>query len=192
MSGTIELSPLVRHSRRRLTEQPVARAIHAPWSDEPMLLLDDGVPYMITPEERDPVRRSEGRHTIPARQITLLRDHAEAGARFDRIALVHELDPFGPVADLLPVLRRGPVTCSQQVAEAVVSPIPDHPVVARVARVVDRVAGLISSGAGGLESVLRESADLALDPIVFGVVGIGAAPRQGVTARWYPLAAWRW
>jgi hypothetical protein len=160
----------------------------AMWTERPLILLDGGSPYLVAPAERDPHRTPAGRHPMPATARAALRRYAAAGHRFDRIAIVHELDPAGPVAVLRGMLREGPVTCSDAVAHAVVGPVPDHPATVRAVRSIDAVVG---GGMRAIGSVLRQRP--ALDPIVFGVVGVGGAPpADGGPAAWYPLCGWVW
>jgi hypothetical protein len=160
----------------------------ATWTDQPLILLDGGKPYLVAPVERDPHRTARGRHPMPAAARAVLRRYAAAGHRFDRVAIVHELDPAGPVGTLAGMLRHGPVTCSDAVARAVVGPVPDHPATARAVRSIDAVVG---GGVRAIGSALRQRP--ALDPIVFGVVGIGdGVPVDGEPAVWYPLCGWVW
>ncbi|TCO13874.1 hypothetical protein EV652_12534 [Kribbella steppae] len=186
MPTTFELFPVRRVSDRDDVPQlPVLRAV---WHDDPLIVLDGTVPYLVTPAARDPHRGADGRHLVPTAQLAQLRRLVDAGLQFDEIAIAHELDPDGPVSTLLPVLRSGPMTCSDEVARTVVGPVPEHPGVAKVVRALDRVAGGFSAAG----SLVRAGAEAVLDPIVFGVIGLDPALRDGTPALWYPLAAWRW
>jgi hypothetical protein len=167
---------------------PVPRP--ATWMEEPFIVSDGGKLFLGAPAERDPQRGPDGRHPMPAKARAELRRYAAAGHRFDRIAIVHELDPQGPVAVVLPVLRQGPVTCSDAVARAVVGPVPDHPATARAARSLD---ALVGRGTRAVGAALSSRPGLLLDPVVFGVVGVGGSvPRDGELATWYPLCGWMW
>ncbi len=162
--------------------------ILASWHDDPVIALDGTVPYLVTPAARDPHSEPGGSHVIPTVQLAELRRLEEAGMRFDEIAIAHELDPHGPVSGLLPVLRRGPVTCSDEIARMVVGPVPEHPGMIRTVLTLDRVVG----GFSAVGSTVRTRAEAILDPVVFGVIGLDSAVRDGAPALWYPLVAWRW
>ncbi len=179
------MSTTVRRSIPHSAQLPVLRAT---WYDEPVITLDGGLPYLVAPAARDPQRGPDGRHLIPGPQLARLRELGNTGLRFEQIAILHELDPNGPVSPLLPVLQRGPVTCSDEVARVVVGPVPEHPGVLRAVRGLDRVV----AGFSAVGSALRAGTDVLLDPIVFGVVGEGSRLRDGAPALWHPLVAWRW
>jgi hypothetical protein len=179
------VSTTIRRSIPRSVQLPVLRAT---WHDDPVITLDGGLPYLVAPAGRDPHRGPDGSHLIPAPQLARLRELGNTGLRFEQIAIVHELDPDGPVSPLLPALRRGPVTCSDEVARVVAGPVPEHPGVLRAVRGLDRIAG----GFSAIGSAVRAGADALLDPIVFGVVGEGARLHDGGPALWHPLVAWRW
>ena len=185
-----ELQPSRLPARRLSRAEPLVLPAprRATWTAQPLILLDGGNPYLVVPAERDPHRTPDGRHPMPATARAVLRRYAAAGHRFDRVAIVHELDPAGPVAVLRGMLRDGPVTCSDAVARTVVGPVPDHPATARAVRSIDAAVG---GGMRAIGSLLRQRP--ALDPIVFGVVGIGgSAPADGEPATWYPLCGWVW
>jgi hypothetical protein len=147
------------------------------WSEQPVAVLDRGVPWLYGPVERDPLRTARGHIVLPRREIKRLRALAALGVPFQRLAIAHELDPDGAVADILPELREGPRTCTDGVARALVGPQPVHPLVRGATRVFDAVA--------------RRTAESVLDPILFGVVGV-PEPAHGRPATFYPLVAWRW
>ena len=179
MSTTASSSLLRKTSAER--SWPV---IHADWHDEPVLMVEGSSPYLVTPAKRDPWL-TEGRHYIPTAQLRNLRTANRGAQKFDAIAIVHELDAAGAVKTLLPVLAKGPATCSDEVARLVVGVAPQHPGVARAVRLLDGIAGGMT--------VVRSAAGRLLDPIVFGVVSTGGTPlRDGSPAAWHALAAWRW
>ena len=182
MSTTISPSVL----RKTTGEAPRAwPTIEADWREEPVLMVEEARPYLVTPADRDPQRLTDGRHFVPGAQLRNLRTADRSSRTFDAIAIVHELDASGAVKTLLPVLAEGPVTCSDEVARLVVGAVPHHLGVARAIRILDGFAG-------GLTAV-RSGAERLLDPIVFGVVAIGGVPlRDGTPASWHALAAWRW
>lgn len=152
------------------------------WSEQPIVVLDEGRPWLYVPVERDPLMTARGHIALPRQQIKQLRILAALGVPFQRLVIAHELDPNGPAADLLPVLHDGPRTCTDAVARVLVGPQPAHPTLRRAARIAD---GLIGRAA------VARVAEKILDPILFGVVG---APDlvNGCPALFYPLAAWRW
>lgn len=142
-----------------------------------MLVLDRGVPWLYGPVEGDPLTTARGHRALPHREIKRLRALATFDVPFQRLAIAHELDPDGPVADVVPMLEAGPRTCSDAVARMLVGPELGHPWVRAVVRIC---------GAGA-----RCAAEMVLDSILFGVVG---APdlNHGRPAHFYPLVAWRW
>jgi hypothetical protein len=147
------------------------------WSEQPVVVLDQGVPWLYGPVERDPLMTTRGRVALPRREIKRLRALAALDVPFQRLAIAHELDPDGPAADIVPMLGDGPRTCTDAVARALVGPQPVHPWVRRTVQVFDAAA--------------RRAAEEVLDPILFGVVGDPDLV-HGCPALFYPLAAWRW
>lgn len=171
MTRTVDLD-----LRRRWPQLPAPRTFI--WSEQPVVVLDRGMPWLYGPAERDPLRTARGHIVLPRRETTQLRVLATLGVPFQRLAIAHELDPDGPAADILSELRDGPRTCTDDVARTLVGPQPAHPVVRRAARLLDR-------------ATLARATEKILDPILFGVVG---APDlvHGRPALFYPLVAWRW
>jgi hypothetical protein len=147
------------------------------WSEQPVVVLDRGVPWLYGPVERDPLMTKRGRVVLPRREVKRLRALAALNVPFQRLAIAHELDLEGPAADIAPTLIAGPRTCTDAVARALVGPQPVHPWVRWAVQILDPAA--------------RRAAEKVLDPILFGVVG---APdlTHGHPAHFYPLAAWRW
>jgi hypothetical protein len=162
----------------------LAQPIVMTWSEAPRVALDRGAPWLFGPAECDPLRDHRGRLPVPRPVRARLRELADVGLPFQRVALAHELDATGPVQELLPRLRQGVVECSDATARLLVGPPPPHPAVRRAARVLDAVVGGLGGGA-------VRAADAVLDPTVFGVVG-RRPPRPGDTTLWFPLIAWRW
>lgn len=155
------------------------------WSDRPVVALDRGAPWLYGPADRDPLMGAGGPVAVPRRQRRQLEEVAARGPRFHAVAVAHELDPDGPVRSLLPQLRHGPRTCTDEVARELVGPAPAHPAVVRVAGLLDSLVGgaALAAAAGALDAVL--------DPIVFGV--LAPAPlAHGTPSLWFPLAVWRW
>jgi hypothetical protein len=156
------------------------------WSNYPVLVMDRNRPWLLAPDERDPLRDWKGRMPIPRSARKQLAALLPAALPFTRIAIAHELDPAGPVQPLLPAMRQEPVGCSEELARALTGPPPAHPGVHRAAHALDRLLG------GGTARTASRVVDLLFDPIVFGVVAPGGRPRHGEPCLWFPLAAWRW
>jgi hypothetical protein len=131
------------------------------------------------------MRGSHGRTVVPGRQRARLKRIAELGVPFHRLAVAHELDPEGPVRQLLPVLRDGPQLCTDEVAGVLVGEVPAHPGVSQAVRVLD------SAIRGATTTIPVTALVSAFDPIIFGVIA-PQPPRHGQLCLWYPLAAWRW
>jgi hypothetical protein len=156
------------------------------WTETPLVSIDrSGVPWVIGPVEDDPLRSARGRTVIPHKQRTQLKRIAKLGIPFQRLAIAHELDPQGPVRQLLPALRTQPRTCTQEVARGLVGDVPAHPGVTRAVMVLDAAVSGATS-AVGINAVVS-----VLDPIFFGVIA-PTPPRHGQLCLWYPLVAWRW
>ena len=156
------------------------------WTETPLVSIDrSGVPWVIGPAEHDPLQSARGRTVVPHKQRAQLKRIAKLGVPFQRLAIAHELDPQGPVRQLLPALRTQPQLCTQEVARALVGDVPAHPGVTREVTVLDAaVSGATSAvGINAMVSVL--------DPIIFGVIA-PTPPRHGSLCLWYPLVAWRW
>jgi hypothetical protein len=156
------------------------------WTEARLISLDrSGAPWIISPVERDPLRDPRGRAVLPRRERARLKHIAELDVPFQRLAIAHELDPEGPVRDLLPALKTGPRTCTDAVARTLVGDVPAHPGVARAIQALDvLVCGATSVVADYVWKAL-------LDPIIFGIIA-PTPPRHGQLCLWYPLAAWRW
>jgi hypothetical protein len=156
------------------------------WTETPLVSLDrSGVPWVIGPAEHDPLRSTGGRTVIPHKQRTQLKRTAQLGVPFQRIAIAHELNPHGPVRQLLPALRKEPQPCTDELAQALVGPVPPHPGVTRAVRVLDAAVR------GATSAVPVNAVVSALDPIIFGVIA-ATTPHHGQLCLWYPLVAWRW
>jgi hypothetical protein len=179
-----ELAPVAADLARQLPDLPPS--IVLPWSDDPVVTRDrSGAPWLYASASRDPLRRGDGVAVLPRRQRRQLRRIAAVGARFDAVAVAHELDPDGPARSVLPLLADGPRTCTDEVARALVGPVPQHPGLARVAGMLDQLRG------GDALTRVSKALDRLLDPVVLGVV----APYglvHGAPAVFQPLVAWRW
>jgi hypothetical protein len=178
-----ELSELSIQIKEKWPSLP--QPVWLPWTERPLISVDrSGVPWVIGPAERDPLRDSRGRTLIPRRQRAKLKRIADLGVPFQRLAIAHELDPNGPIRDHLPVLEQGPKTCTDEVARALVEEVPAHPGVERAIRALD-------AAVGGAASAMPSLVATILDPIIFGIIA-PTPPQQGQLCLWYPLAAWRW
>jgi hypothetical protein len=156
------------------------------WTETPLVSIDrSGVPWIIGPAEHDPQRSVRGRTVIPHKQRAKLKRIAKLGVPFQRLAIAHELDPEGPVRQLLPALRTQPQPRTNEAARLLVGEVPAHPGVTRAVMVLDAAVNGATS-AVGINAVVS-----VLDPIIFGVIA-PAPPRDGQLCLWYPLVAWRW
>ncbi len=156
------------------------------WTETPLVSRDrSGVPWVIAPVERDPLRGPKGRTVLPRRQRARLKRIAELDIPFQRLAIAHELNPEGPVRQLLPALRDGPKKCTDEVARALVGGVPEHPGVKRAVQALDVLV------CGATSVVPAQVWNTLLDPIIFGIIAL-TPPQQGQLCLWYPLVAWRW
>ena len=157
------------------------------WNDSLVLALDGDVPWVFGPAERDPLPGRRGRTVLPRAARSRLTKIATYRVPFQAMTIAHELDPQGPVRELLPGLASGPQLCSDETARRMTGAVPAHPAVARAVRLLDHaVHGATTSAQAPARLIGR-----TLDPIVFGVVA--PEPLQpGDPSLWYPLTAWRW
>jgi hypothetical protein len=131
------------------------------------------------------MRGPRGRTVIPRRQRARLKQIAELGVPFQRLAIAHELNPEGPVRHLLPELKTGPLLLTDEVASALVGAVPEHPGVVRAVQALDVLVC-------GATSVVPDRVwNALLDPIIFGIIA-PTPPMHGQLCLWYPLATWRW
>lgn len=169
----------------------------ATWEDRHRLVVQDGKPWLFGPLESDPYTNRSGGYPLPADVEETLRGLALQGAEFHRIAIAHELDASGPVAAHLEdvPLHGRPITAKQ--AATFLGRAPATEEARHAARQIDerlRKAGRAARrlGEGAVIAAAAIPASIALDPIIFGVVGIGGLPLAGLPSLYYPLAAWRW
>ncbi len=157
------------------------------WNDSLVLALEGSVPWVFGPAERDPLCGHRGRTVLPRAARSRLAKIAAYRVPFQAVAIAHELDPEGPVAELLPELVSEPQLCSDETARRLIGTVPAHPGVSRAVRLLDQAVHGATSSAQAPARMIRRS----LDPIIFGVV----APKplqSGDLTLWYPLTAWRW
>ena len=171
----------------------------ADWQDNHRLVVDKGVPWIFGPVEIDPLLDRQGRMPLPDDIAAELRALAAAGAEFDRIVIAHELDAEGPVASLCDdVPAWGRPISGADARRCVVPPTASEATRSGASQLDDRVRRAAEIGRGiARTAAVVAAAPLALplavmDPIIFGVNGIGAPPRHDEPAVFYPLAAWVW
>jgi hypothetical protein len=156
------------------------------WTETHLVSLDrSGVPWVIGPAEHDPLRSMRGRTMIPHKQRAQLKRIAKLGVPFQRLAIAHELDPQGPVRQLLPALRTQPQPCTNELARVLAGEVPAHPGVTRAVMMLDAAIN------GATPAVGINAAVSVLDPIIFGVTA-PTPPQNRQLCLWYPLVAWRW
>ena len=152
-------------------------------SDRPVVGLDGGTPWLYAFADPTPCAARTGTPSSPVGSAGSCPDRG-GRSQFDAVAVAHELDVNGPVRSLMAELADGPRTCTDEVARALVGPVPAHPGVSRAAGMLAR-SSAASPGVGGA------ALDRLLDPIVFGVVApYGLA--HGLPGVFQPLVAWKW
>ena len=152
------------------------------WCESPRVIREHPSDWIVSPIERDPLRGRTGRTVLPHHARVRLRRIAAYGIPFQRIAIAHELDPEGPVAELTG-RDDGPQICDDDTARRLVGAVPPPPALMRAVHLLDRA---VLSGVATADATRR-----TLDPIVLGVLA-PQAPRPGELSLWYPLTAWRW
>lgn len=164
-----------------------------PWDERPRLFLQAGEPWLLLPAEHDPLRTLKGQIAIPAQALERLERIAASGAEFDRIAIAHEVPGASLPTHVRGAIPAAGIACSHDVAAALVGTIaPPPPATARLARALDKAVGALTAGAAAAAAAAGAMGGSALDPIVFGVLGVEGLPKQGEPAAYFPLAAWRW
>lgn len=173
----------------------------ASWEEQPRLVLDRGMPWMVTPLENDPYRTGGGGYPFPAQVSAQLERISAGGARFHRIAIAHELDPNGPVAEMIKQIPPAGLVITAKTATECLGKTPAPHKTQHLASTMDKAANTLIraakfSATAALAAPVAAAGLLAggagLDPIVFGVIGIDGQPRNGQPAIYYPLAAWTW
>jgi hypothetical protein len=164
----------------------------ASWDERQRLVIDRSEPWIIGPLEIDPYLTKAGGYPFPARVADQLQRISAGGARFHRIAIAHEVDRNEAVAALLPKMTPAGLPITPQEAKACLGRLPSAQKPKQLAAAMDKaVKNVIGCAVGATTAVLAAPA-MMLDPIVFGVIGIGGQPRTGEPAVYYPLAAWKW
>lgn len=160
-----------------------------PWSEDPRIFVDRSRPWMVVPAERDPLRTAKGGVVIPRDASAQLHRVARTGARFDRIAIAHELAAGALPSEFTTVVGPAGMTCDDDAAAALVgtkAPAPQRLV--RRARRLDR---LVECLANGTTTAIGGAVGSLVDPIVFGVAAACGDPEPGETVLFFPLAAWK-
>ncbi|WP_286928874.1 MULTISPECIES: hypothetical protein [Aeromicrobium] len=180
--------------RRRAPELPDYRV--APWSPEPLLVLDKQSPWIVMPYDKDPLRARDGGYPFPRDVKRRLQDFATRGVDFDSLAIAHELDPKGAVAPLLEKIPPTGLVCDASTTATLVGETPATGASKRMATTLNRAGDAIAESGPkvllglALAPVAIVAAPLALaaaavegiDPIVFGVLHVDPAGSLG-TAR---------
>lgn len=157
------------------------------WSDDLVLVLDEAVPWLMGPVERDPLHGRFGTTVLPRAARIQLNQIEGLRVPFQRLAFAHELNPVGPVEPFLPALRTGPHTCTPEMARDLVGDVPAHPGVSGVVAMLDWFA----RGLRPATDPNSGAAQRRLSRIIFGVIA-PTWPRDGQLCLWFPLTAWRW
>lgn len=169
---------------------PHLRPAHlATWSEAPLLVQDKTRPWVLTPLEADPLRTSKAGYPLPARIAKELAALSATGVEFHRIAIAHELEPSARTTALLAKGKGGPLALTAAETKELVGPLPTPKSTIEAAKKTDDGIAAIFAGVG---KAVAGAADAVIDPIIFGVVGVGGAPKPGTPALYYPLAAWEW
>jgi hypothetical protein len=161
----------------------------APCTGRPQLrLTGDGRVWMLSPLSCDPLTDPGGRYVVPPSALDDLRRIAAAGIEFHAMAVAHEIDPNGPVRQLVPQLRDGPRSCPPQLARVLVGAVPADPRADRLARSMGRA---LTAVARPMQVLARQTAGL-LDPVMFGLIGEDGRLEPGWPALWVACTSWEW
>ena len=188
--------------RKRAPDLPTYRV--APWNPEPLLLLEKGLPWILLPYDKDPLRTHDGGYPFPRRIKSDLQDLAARGVDFDALAIAHELDPKGPVAPLIPKIPPAGLLCSPETTKTLIGNTPATKASKRMAATLNHAGDAVARSAPkvllGLALapiavvaaplVLLAAAASGVDPIVFGVLHVDP-PDGRRTSRPTRLAARR-
>jgi hypothetical protein len=188
--------------RKRAPELPEYKV--APWNPEPLLVMDKGLPWIVMPFDKDPLRTRDGGYPFPRDVKRRLQNLTSKGADFDTLAIAHELDPKGPVATLLGKIPPTGVRCDASITKALVGQTPATEASKRMASTLNRAGNAVAESAPkvllglALAPVAIVAAPFALlaaaaegiDPIVFGILHVDPPGGHG-TPRTTRLAARR-
>lgn len=160
----------------------------APWTPEPLLVMDGGAPWIVMPYDKDPLRTPDGGYPFPRDVKQRLAGLAASGAEFDTLAIAHELDPKGAVAPLLAKIPPSGLVCDAVTTKTLVGQTPATEVSKRMAGTLNRAGDAIGASAPKVlmgmalapvavvaaPLVLFAAAAQVIDPIVFGVLHVEA------------------
>lgn len=180
-----ELSQLAE--RLTFTWSALRKPAEHEWTENPVLVLQGSVPWLMGPVERDPLRGRLGASVLPRAAQTQLEEIEGLRVPFQRIAFAHELSPVGPVEPFLLALQAGPHTCTDELARSLGGDVPAHPGVSGLVAMWDWAARGPLPTNGPPPTV----ASPLLSRIIFGVIA-PTTPRDGQLCLWFPLTAWRW
>lgn len=170
--------------RKRAPDLPDYRV--APWNPEPLLVLDKGLPWILMPYDKDPLRTRNGGYPFPHRIKSDLQALVARGVDFDALAIAHELDPKGPAARLIPKIPPAGLLCDAETTKTLVGDTPATEASKRMAATLNRAGDAVAESAPkvllglALAPIAVVAAPLALlaaaasgvDPIVFGVLHV--------------------
>jgi hypothetical protein len=176
----------------------------APWNPEPLLVMDKGLPWIVMPYDKDPLRNRDGGYPFPRQVKCSLQNLVTEGIDFDTLAIAHELDPKGPVAPLIGKIPPTGLLCDAATTNTLVSETPATEVSKRMANTLNRAGDAVAESASkvllglALAPVAVVVAPFALlaaavseiDPIVFGILHVDPSAGQR-TRRSTRLAARR-
>jgi hypothetical protein len=180
-----------RTMRAKLPELP--NPLIATWDERQRLVLSRGEPWIVGPLEIDPYLTKAGGYPFPDGVAARLHRISQDGARFHRIAIAHEADPKGRVAELLPAVGSHGLPVSQKQVRDYLGKTPAAQKPRALAESMDNALRKTAKGLGVAAGAVGTAlAAPMLDPIVFGVIGVSGQPASGAPAIFYPLAAWVW
>jgi hypothetical protein len=201
----LEARAVARDAALRKRAPMLKEHLVAEWHDDPLLVMDKGMPWIVMPFDKDPLRTKDGGYPFPKKVKRELQTLVAAGVDFDTLAVAHELDPKGPVAPYVAKIPPAGLLCSENATKSLVGTTPATEVNKRMAATLNRAGDAVVDSAPkvllglALAPVVVVAAPLALvagavsgvDPIVFGVLHVDHQPHHKVSL-WYPLAAWKW
>lgn len=170
--------------RKRVPDLPDYQM--APWTPEPLLVMDAGAPWIVMPYDKDPLRTADGGYPFPREVKQHLERLAASGADFDTLAIAHELDPKGAVAPLLAKVPPHGLVCDAPTTKTLVGQTPATEVSKRMAGTLNRAGDAIGASAPKVlmgmalapvavvaaPFMLLAAAAEVMDPIVFGILHV--------------------
>lgn len=170
--------------RRRAPGLPAYQV--APWNPEPLLVMGKGLPWIVMPYDKDPLRTRDGGYPFPGHVKHDLQALAARGVDFDTLAIAHEIDPHGPVKPLLQKIPPEGLICDEATTKTLVGETPATEASKRMAGALNRAGDAVADSAPkvllGLvlapvavvmaPFALLAAAGSAVDPIVFGILHV--------------------